>query len=264
MRRAVTPYLEELVDRAVWMMVEVSGRLSEMAPGDADRICLLLLRAARKGLRTSEICRLDLVRTAADARRRVSVEEIRELAARSGGVLSAIDRSKAAAEGIIDSESTLRASSEVRDLLTELTGARFQSPPLRKRAFPIRVADGMRTSSGRLLRRWRGLLAGRAVPADELSPRERVVQAAMRAATSPVGVRLCEGRGLAGRTTRSLVVPRSSQAMVAGADLVASESIWLYPLLLALDTGFEPASELRTSWLTASGRKLIQITPQGE
>lgn len=264
MRRAVTPYLEELVDRAVWMMVEVSGRLSDMAAGDADRICLLLLRAARKGLRTSEICRLDLVPIAADARRRVSVEEIRELAARSGGVLSAIDRGEAAAEGIIDSESTLRASSEVRDLLTELTGARFQSPTLRARAFPIRVADGMRRSSRRLVRRWRGLVAGREVPADELSPRERVVQAAMRTAISPVDVCLCEGRGLAGRTARRLVVPRSSRAMVAGADLIASESIWLYPLLLALDTGFDPVGELRTSWLTASGRKLIQITPDGD
>ena len=35
LRRAVTPHLEKIVDRAVWMMVEVAGRLSEMAPSDA-------------------------------------------------------------------------------------------------------------------------------------------------------------------------------------------------------------------------------------
>jgi hypothetical protein len=252
MRRAVTPYLEELVDRAVWMMVEVSDRLFEMAPGDAGRICLLLLRAARKGLRAREICRLDLVPNAIDGHRRLSVEEIRELAGRSGGVLSAIDHGEHAGESLVDPESTLLASSEIRDLLMELTGARFQSPSVRKGGLPSRVVDGFRTVSGRLLRRLRGLLTGREVPPAELQPQEITTLTAMRAAMSPIGVYLCEGRGSPGRTARSVVVPRSGSVMTAGADLVASEPVWLYPLLLALDTGTEPPNDLRESWLGAS------------
>jgi hypothetical protein len=264
MRRAVTPYLDELVDRAVWMMVEVSDKLSEMTPGDADRICLLLLRAARKGLRASDIRRLDLVSNAADGRRRLSVEEIRELAERSGGVLSAIDRSEQAGEGLVDPESTLIASTEIRDLLTELAGIRFQSPTLRRRGFPSRVADGFRAMTDRLVRRWRGLFVGPDVPLHELRPQEKAVLTALRTTMSPVGVHFCEGRGSAGETHRGVVVPRSGPVMTAGAELVASEPVWLYPLLLALETGSEVPNELRESWLAASGGKLIQITPNGE
>jgi hypothetical protein len=251
MRRAVTPYLEELVDRAVWMMVEVSNRLSEMVVVDADRICLMLLRAARKGLRAHEICRLDLV-NAADGRRRLSVEEIRELAGRSGGVLSAIDHGEHAGEGLVDPESTLLASSEIRDLLMELTGVRFQSPSVREGGLPSRVVDGFRTVSGRLLRRLRGLFTGREVPLGELQPQEISTLTAMRTVMSPSGVHLCEGRGSPGRTARGVVVPRSGSVMTAGADLVASEPVWLYPLLLALDTGTELPDDLRESWLEAS------------
>jgi hypothetical protein len=49
-----------------------------------------------------------------------------------------------------------------------------------------------------------------------------------------------------------VVVPRSGSVMTAGADLVASEPVWLYPLLLALDTGTELPDDLRESWLEAS------------
>lgn len=264
MRLALTPYLEELVDRAVWMMVEVSDRLSAMAPRDAERICLLLLRAARKGLRATDIRRLALVPTAADGHRRLSIDEIRDLAGRSGGVLSAIDHGDRVGEGLVDPESTLLAATEIRDLLTDLAGVRFQSPTLRTRGLRNRIVDGIRTTKGRLERRWRGLLARREVPPDELRPQEVAVLTAIRTAISPLGVRLCEGRGSAGRTARGVIVPRSGTVMAAGADLVASEQSWLYPFLLALEIGADPPDELRDSWMAASREKLIQITPKGE
>ena len=255
MRRAVTPYLEELVDRAVWMMVEVSDRLAEMATRDASRICLLLLRAARKGIRAREICRLNLVPNAADGHRRLSVDDIRELAERSGGVLSAVDHGEHVGEGPVDPESTLLASSEIRDLLTELTGVRFQSPTLRESDVPSRVVEGLRALSSRLVRRLRGLFARREVVLEELQPREITTLAALRTALSPAGVYLVEGYGFTGRTARGVVVPRSGPAMAAGAGLVAAEPVWLYPLLLALDTGSDPPDELRESWLDSLGEK---------
>jgi hypothetical protein len=253
MRRAVTPHLEDLVDRAVWMMVEVSDRLSEMAAPDADRLCLLLLKAARKGLRASEIRRLGLVRNATGGRR-LSVEEIRELAGRAGGVLSAVEDGELAGEGVVDPETTMMGSSEIRALLTALTGARFQSPSIRKRGLASRLTDGIRSISGRTRRRFRGALAGRELSADEMRPREVTALEALRTAMSPVGVHLCEGRGAPGWTARGVFVPRSSPEMSAGAGLLATEPVWLYPLLLALDIGGEPPEELRRSWLEPSRR----------
>jgi hypothetical protein len=179
-------------------------------------------------------------------------------------VLSAIDRGEQVGEGLVDPESTLLAAAEIRDLLTELTGVRFQSPTLRKRGLSSLIVDGIRTTKGRLVRRWRGFGAGSEVPLDELHPREAAVFTGVRAAMSPVDVQLCEGGGPAGRTLRGVVVPRSGSAMTAGAELVNEDPVWLYPLLLALDTGGEPSIELRESWLAASQGKLIQITPSGE
>jgi hypothetical protein len=248
MRRAVTPYLGELVDRAVWMMVEVSGRFPEMTASGRERLCLLLLRAARKGLRTSEIKHLALLRNAADDRR-MSVEGIRRLADRTGGLLSAIDRDERLGDGLIDPKSTLLASGEVRDLLTELTGIRFQSPSRRQIGLAGHVVNWTRAITGDLLRRLRGVFAGRDVPADELQPQEVTVLAALRSALSPIEVRYCAGRGAVGETAGGVVVPRSNAAMTAGVDLVAAEPSWLYPFLLALNTGLEPPAELRACWL---------------
>jgi hypothetical protein len=252
MRRAVTPFLGQLVDRAVWMMVEVSERFSEMATSDRERLCLLLLRAARKGLRRREICRIGLVRNAADDHR-LSVEEIRELAGRAGGVLSAVDHGEHIDGGLVDPASTLLASSEVRDLLTELAGVRFQSPSRRLRGFPRRVADRLRAIADHLRRRIRGVLARRDVPTGVLRPQETVVLEAIQSAMSPISVRLCEGRGAAGKASHGVVVPRLSPAMTAGTDLVAADTVWLYPLLLALDTGHEPPEDLRDRWLENAG-----------
>ena len=77
--------------------------------------------------------------------------------------------------------------------------------------------------------------------------------AAVRTAMSPVEVSLCEGQGAAGRTARGVIVPRSNPAMMAGADLVAADAAWLYPLLLALDTGEELSDDVRKEWLQTAG-----------
>jgi hypothetical protein len=255
MRCAVTPYLENLVDRAVWMMVEVSGRVPEMDPADGERLCLMLLRAAHKGLRAREIRHLALVPDAR-ADRWLSVEEIRELAKRSAGVLPVVDRAERLRGDPVDPGSTVRASSEIRDVLSELAGVRFQSPTLRRRGFSRRCVEWIGLKRARVLRRMRGLLAGRKVSPGELQAQEETVLTAARSALSPIEVQLHEGRGKAGRVKGRVVVPRSSSAMISGAKFVAEEPVWIYPLLLALDTGCEAPEHVRQSWLdTVAGEK---------
>jgi hypothetical protein len=249
MRRAATPFLGELVDRAVWMMVQVSDRMPEMAPIDRERLGLMLLRAAHKGVRTEEIRRLPLLETASGDDLRLSVGEIRQLAEQRGGVLAAIETGDGPKGDLVDPRSTLIASSEVRHLLAELSKVRFQSPPHHRRSFHKRVKDRIRATTDHLLRRVRGVFARREVPPGELQPHETRLLEGIRSAMSPVGVSLCEGRGATAWTVGGVVVPRSHPAIKAGADLVSADGTWLYPLLLALDTGRDPPEDVRRRWL---------------
>jgi len=253
MRRAVKPFLGDLVDRAVWMMMQVSDRMPEMASSDRERLALLLLRTARKGIRTREICRLSLLETASGDDLRLSVEEIRQLADQRGGVLAAIEAGERTTEDLMDPPSTLLASREVRHFLAELTAVRFQSPPRHRRSFHKRVTDRIRAAVDRLLRRTRGVFARREVPPSDLRPPETDLFEAIRSALSPVGVSLCEGHGAIGWTAGGVVVPRSHPAIKAGTDLVSADAAWLYPLLLALDTGQDPPEDLRSRWLETTG-----------
>jgi hypothetical protein len=258
LRRAVTPFLGELVDRAVWMMVQVSGRMPEMAHNDRERLGLLLLQAAQKGVRTAEIRRLPLLETASGEGYRLSVEEVRRLADQRGGVLATIEAGEELTGDLADPRSTLIASSEVRHLLAELTTARFQSPPRHRRSFHMRVTDRIRAAANHVRRRVRGVFSRREIPPGDLRPNESRLLDAMRSAMSPVGVNLCEGRGSIGWTAGGVVVPRSHPAIMAGADLVSADAAWLYPLLLALDTGQDPPEGLRNRWLETSGAVAVE------
>ena len=89
----------------------------------------------------------------------------------------------------------------------------------------------------------------REVPPGDQRPHESEVLEAIRSAVSPIGVSLCEGRGSTGWNARGVVVPRSHPAIVAGTDLISVDAAWLYPLLIALDTGLDPPGDLRSRWL---------------
>ena len=249
LRRAVTPFLGELVDRAVWMMVQVSARLPEMAEGERERLGILLLRAARKGIRTVEICRLSLLEMASKDDLLLSVEGVRQLADQRGGVLAAIEARETGAGDFMDPQSTLLASSEVRQLLAELAEVRFQPPSRRFRSFQRRVADRLRATTVHLQRRFRGFLMHREVPPRDQRPHESEVLEAIRTAVAPIEVSLCEGQGSTGWNARGVVVRRLHPAIVACADLISLDDVWLYPLLIALDMGLDPPAELRSRWL---------------
>lgn len=251
LRRAVAPFVPELVDRAVWMMAEVSDRLSEMAPMDCERIIVLLLRAARRGLRMREIRRIPLVPNAAG--HRLAVDEIEALAANRNRLLAALDPGDAGRESLVDPQAALVASSEVRGLLSELAGVRFQAPSRRVRGAWRRTVDGLWAAVDIARRRVRGLIARREVSPDKLQPLETGFLAAIRTAMAPLSVTLCEGRGRVGRRPDSVILHRADPIVETAANLLADEPAWLYPTLVALDTGTELPHDLRRRWLAAIG-----------
>jgi hypothetical protein len=252
MRRAVTPLVGELADRAVWMMVQVSDRLREMATEERERLGVLLLRAAERGIRTKEICRLPFLEMASDDDHRISVEGVRRLADQRSGMVAAIEVGEQGRGNLMDRQSTLVASREVRQLLTQLIAVRFQSPSRHHRSFFRRVTDRLRAKKVLLLRRIRGFFMRKEVPPAERRRFESDVLESVRSALSPVEVSLREGRGSTGTTAKGVVVPRAHAAIVGGAKLISDDPAWLYPVLLALDSGHDPPEDLRRCWLEAS------------
>lgn len=253
LRRAASPFLSEIVDRAVWMMVEVAQRMEELADEDKDRLTLLLLRAARRGIRSDSIRRLPLLLPAAGGGCRLSIDDTVGLAERGDRVLSAIDPGDPTGEALVDPQSTLAMTGEIRGLVARLTGIRFQTPPRRLRGIVARGAVWVRGFGSRLARRVRGIMAPRTLIAEELRVGEASVLAALQTGVSGTDIAFCGGGGRVGKNSRTLVAPRASPAMLVGADLAAEDQAWIYPLLLALDTGEEPTAACRQRWLRYLG-----------
>jgi hypothetical protein len=258
LRRAVTPFLPELVDRAVWMMIEVAGRMKQMAEAPRRRLTILLLRAARRGLRDREVRRLPLIPTAAGGARRLSVEEIGSLAERRGGVLPALDPEAAVDDSLADPDSTLVASAETCSLLSELIDVRFQMPFHREHGLGDRIVRRLRRAAADASLRMRGFTGSRSVPASELQIHERKLLAALRAADPSRKVELCYGSGGVRRTARGIAIPRDNPWLAAGAVCVEDDPSWIYPLLLVMGIGDPPSPDLRKRWrsgcLEPSGR----------
>lgn len=248
LRRAVTPYVNELVDRAVWMMVKVADRMRNMNDRDRDRVTAILLRAARRKLRDDEVPRIPLVSTAAGGKTWLSLEDIRRLATRHGQVLTAVDTDAASGDGVMDPAATLVVSSEVRGLLAELTDIRFQTPYRRTNRFSQIVRQRVRRVATNVLRRLRGVAGSRTLAPDDMREEERYLLAALNGADSSRNIGLCEGRGMARMSSRGLLLPRDNPAVVAGAACVKDDPCWAYPVLLALDSGETYPESLRERW----------------
>ena len=255
LRRAVTPFLPELVDRAVWMMIEVAGRLPHMAEAARRRLTILLLRAAGRNRRYRQVSSVPLIPTAAGGRR-LSIEEIGVLAGRRGGVLSALDPDVAVDDSLAEADSTLVVSAEMCGLLSELIDVRFQAPFRREHRFIDRIVRGLRHAAVEVRRRVRGITGSRLVPASALRLGERRLLAALRAADPSLKVELCYGLGAVRRTLRGIAIPRDNPWLAAAAMCVEDDPSWAYPLLLAMGTGNPPSPDLRQRWRSKSRDRL--------
>ena len=248
LRRAVTPYLPELVDRAVWLMVEVADRIPKMRGELHQRLAVLLLRAARRGLREGEVCDLPLLGTAAGGGYLMSVREIQELAAKREGRLAAIDDEGPVHDRLMDPAETVVASAEIRGLLAELIDVRFQSAPRRVRTAGERLRLWTRVRVEALKRRLAGLAGSGRLDERDLSAGEKSLLEIARIAVAPGSVNLCRGRGEARQSARDQLIPRDNPVVAAAADQLPEDPDLAYPVLLALglDTGV-PVS-FRSRW----------------
>ena len=248
LRSAVTPYLEMLIDRAVWTMTQVADRLPDLPEVDRQRLSVLLLRAARRGLREDEVARVPLVPLAAEREDNLSLEGLRDLAARRGSTLLAVDPAEELASLLIDPETTVRVSGEERSLLAELLDLRFQAPPPRRLGLLRRRLVSARAASSAFAMRLRGFVRRRPLSEQSLSPGERTFLAALRSALAPTQVDLCAGGGGVRKTSRGLLLPREHSAVMAGASAIGNDRSWIYPTLLALNLGDPPPAAVRDQW----------------
>jgi hypothetical protein len=256
LRRAVTPYLSELVDRAVWLMVEVADRLPKLRGELRQRLAVLLLGAARRGLREDEVRNLPMLGTAEGGDRLISVREIAELAARRGGRLAVVDEEGRAHDRLMDAAATVVASVEVRGLLAELTDVRFQSAPRRVRTAGERLRLWARVRVEALRRRLAGLAGSRRLDERELSAGEKKLLEISNIAVAPGMVNLCRGRGEVRRSARDVLIPRENRVVAAAADELADNPDLAYPVLLALGLGNGVESEqYRSRWRRSLAEK---------
>ena len=253
LRRDVTPFVSELSDRAVWMMIEVARKPEKLTGSEGQRLVALLLRAVRRNLRTREIRALPLFQNPGEGRRFLSLTSLEALAGRRGGRLYAVDPRTRDEDVLVDPGSAIVASLEVRDLLTEVTGVRFQPPPRRRDRVVRRLVESLRTTIRRTAERLRGVTNPRSLPPEDLTDGERRVVTMLQSVFSPQTVEMGDGARLR-RTASGFILPRTDPAVVAAGRLAIDEPGWLYPLVLALQLEEPRSGTLRNRWKSLVSR----------
>lgn len=253
LRRAVMPFVVELCERAVEMMTQIASRPGALAAPGGGRVLTVLLRAARRGLRTHEIRSLPLLQTVGGGNRLLSVDRLETMARRNGGRVYAVEPGTGADGLLADSGSTVVASPEARGLLAEVTGIRFQTPA-RRQAGPLRrLAEAARATARHAIERARGMTGGAGLPIASLSDGERRLLGVLGVALSPQTVAMGEAAHLC-RTSTGFVLPRFDPAVADAARRVGDNPAWVYPLILALGIGDRPPESFRARWKTLVSR----------
>ena len=248
LRRAVQPYVAELVDRAVSIMVRLHDRLETMEPAVRQRLVVLLLRAASRNLRAAEVLELPLIDTLAENTHVLSIAEIAVLGTRHGGRLFAVGPEIEPGVVLADPAATLVASTEVRKLVSELAGIALHPPPRRRTGWVRRRVEVAADQLRRWNRRVRAGRGGRPLTDRDLIESERRLLDLVRSALEPRTVALCEGGGEVRRTDTGWIIPRRHPVLADAARAMAADAGWLYPLLLALEIDDPAVLSLRERW----------------
>jgi hypothetical protein len=235
LRRAVNPYLTELLDRAAWMMLRVIEQNSELSSDQSNRLMTHVLKAAHLGLRAEAICDAPLLPTVAGGT--LSVNEIAARAEARGGLVRALEPREQKAGSVADPASTLVISGETRAAFTELTGLRFQIAAWRRERLVSRIVDFWRDAGRWLGRRWRALWIGPELDENHLDPGERRLLAVLREEVATVDVRFVKGSGKPAFRRGALLLGRSSRFVEEGSKLVADNPAWRCAVSLSLGLG---------------------------
>ena len=269
LREALQPHVLTLVDQAVALLVRMAPQANTLPETARARLARLLLQAARKQQRVSEVMRAEVFRVVdTQGERLVDLASLQRTSNRdptAQRMLQAIYPGQRPERFAIGETPVLVADEVERSLLAELLQVRFRAPDARDAqgswtAAWRRSLDATGRGLGRLSDLVRHPFRGRAVDDDMLDPREQGLLETLRRhlARDPhrtvESITMCAGAGPIRRTrgpAPQLLLPRRNPTVRACATAIAHDRQWAYPAYLVLLEGFAlPPEDLRRAWLS--------------
>ena len=258
LRERLDPYVEKLVDAAVGLTIRLARSGDALSEEVRGRTARLLLLAALKRRRLSEVSGVEIFPLiGSGGRRLVSIDVVSRLVrVEEGGTcaLEAIPPGQDPRRFSLVGRGVLAISQGERALLGELLQVTFSNPPAHVRQRPgRRLLQGIATR----LPSWRWARGAR-VAESELSPSERSFLARLRAAAAEGDLPAIAFRAGGGRIHRSsdaLLLPRDNAVVSACVRAVERDPVALYPATVALLAGHDlPGPELRRLWYAGLDR----------
>ncbi len=256
LRERLSPYIESLVDAAVGLTLSLAGKASVLPEKVRARAGRLLLEAARKRRRLSEVSGAEIFPLlTSEGRRLVSIDVVGRLVrVEDGGAcaLDAIPPGQDPKRFALVGRGALVISQSERALLGDLLNVVFSNPPIHARQ---QLGQRLRTWVSERVPALR-FARGTVIPETGLSADERSFLESLRAAVEDGGLPAVEFRTGAAKVYRAgdgrLVLPRDNTVVRASVRAVVRDPSWLYPAVVALLAGRQlPGPEVRRGWFAS-------------
>ncbi len=270
LRERLNVYVDGIVDSAVQLTIQLGQDAVALSEAVRARVGRLLLEAARKRRRLSEVSGVKIFPLlGAEGRSWASVDEIgRCVRVEAGGVcaLDAIAPGQDPRGFALAGRRVLVLGEAERALLGELLCVVFSAPP-------ARIRQGLGHRLRQRLAAWAPALpfaGGPPLPESELSAAERSFLDHLRRTQEVDGiaaeVRFCAGAGRVRRVGEGgLLLPRQNPTVRACVGAVEGDPSWLYPAMLCLAAGRElPGPEARRLWLAGRDRTGTEVLDNAE
>ena len=248
LRDAIAPQIPALVDQALGFLIALGQGIRQFGDADQRRIRQLLLSAAQKHRRASEVFRLPLFRALVGPRVEERWLTLLDVGSTAAGSLLALYPEQDPAAFALPAAPVLVLDAQERSRLGELLGLGFLPPPCRPGV--RRFRQFLWASIGTAKQWLRAPLhrRRRPIPDDCLSAEERALVSALRRSAAATGdsadVRVCEGSGPVRRARGSVwLLPRGNPIVAACGRAIARDPACLYPAWFALFEGRESVPE---------------------
>ncbi len=267
LRERLNPYIRNLVDASTGLLIRLGREAPNLPEATRERLGRLLLAAALKRRRLSELYGVEvfpLVRR--EGRRLVSIDVISRLVrVEEGGAcaIEAIPPGQDPRKFSLTGYGALEISRNERALLGELLQVVFSNPPVRVRQGRARrFLDWAATVVPSLQ-----AASGTPVPESDLTDEEQTFLVQLRQAAVDSGLQRIEFRTGDGKPRADdglLLLPRRNPTVRAALQVVDRDPAWLYPATLALMAGKElPGPELRRVWFASLDQAAALNEPGG-
>ena len=255
LRERLGPYIESLVDASVGLTLSLARKAPSLPEKVRARAGCLLLEAASKRRRLSEVAGVEIFPLlSSEGRRLVSIDVVGRLVrVEDGGTcaLDAIPPGQDPQRFALVGRGALAISQSERALLGDLLNVVFSNPPVRARRRFGRRLQGWVSERVPSLR----FAHGTVIPETDLEADERAFLAQLRA-TDDADLPATEFRSGTGKVYRAsngcLVLPRDNALVQTSVRAVARDPAWLYPVVVALLAGRQlPGPEMRRGWFSS-------------